>query len=481
MYCPDFSASHVVVVGDAMLDRYMHGDASRLSPEAPVPVVAITKEEMRVGGSANVAVNLTALGAKATLMAAIGDDIPGQQLKQLLLEAKVDCDLIESQFINTTTKLRVIGRQQQLVRLDFEKYYAWPAPMLNAKIKRHIEKAKVVVISDYAKGMIADPQAIISYAKQHGAKVIVDPKHPDLRVYQGADMITPNLKEFEACVGRCQSEDEILTKAKQLLKEGHFGAILVTRGPEGMTLVAKQDDQPLHIPSLAREVFDITGAGDTVIAVLAACLGLDMSYLQAAQLANVAAGISVGRLGTAQISPTDIIHALETNQNDSIHGIMTATQLQQVLGKRKALGHKIIMTNGCFDILHTGHISYLQQARQLGDCLVVAVNDDQSIKRLKGDTRPLNPLADRMTALNALQCVDYVVPFVEDTPRALIANLLPDVLVKGGDYQVSDIAGAQEVIDNGGDVKIIPFVPGYSTTSFIEKMITQKQSAGEVV
>lgn len=481
MHCPDFSSSHVVVLGDAMLDRYMHGDTFRISPEAPVPVVNIENEEERVGGGANVAVNLSVLGVKSTLVAAIGEDTSGRRLTELLQSSKVDCDLIESQFINTTTKLRIIGRHQQLIRLDFEKFYPWPARFLIPKITPHLTSAKVLVISDYAKGMIHEPKEIIRFAKEKGVKVIVDPKNMDLCVYQGADMITPNMKEFEASVGVCHSEDEIVKKSLNLIQQNDFNAVLVTRGAQGMTLVEKGGRHE-HIPSLAREVFDITGAGDTVIAVLAACVGLGKDYSYSAKLANVAAGISVGKLGTATITPEEIEHELISlfTQSDK-SGIVSKEQLVKEREKRKTLNEKVIMTNGCFDILHTGHLSYLEEARALGDCLVVAVNDDSSVKRLKGDERPLNSLPDRMKALAALKCVDYVVSFSQDTPQALIADILPDILVKGGDYQVSQIAGAKEVIENGGEVKIIPFVDGYSTTNLIEKIYQTKQTVGEVV
>ncbi|WP_057623747.1 bifunctional D-glycero-beta-D-manno-heptose-7-phosphate kinase/D-glycero-beta-D-manno-heptose 1-phosphate adenylyltransferase HldE [Candidatus Berkiella cookevillensis] len=482
MHYPNFSECKVVVIGDVMLDRYLHGDTSRISPEAPVPVVNIHGEEERVGGAANVAVNVAALGARCTLIAAIGQDEAGAMLKKMLLSQKVDCDLIESTYMSTITKLRVIGRQQQLLRLDFEKYYAWSAKSLEHKLEAKLSNAKVLIISDYAKGMIAEPQALIQFAKARGIRVVVDPKNEDLSVYQGADILTPNMKEFEAMVGECHSDDDIVMRAQALIHQYNFEALLITRGAHGMTLVEKHNNQYHHIPAKAREVFDITGAGDTVVAVLATCLGLDKDYLFSAKLSNVAAGISVGKLGTATIGVEELDrHFSETDINRSISGVVNKNQLLLALKKHKAQNQKIVMTNGCFDLLHTGHLAYLQEAKALGDCLVVAVNDDDSVKRLKGESRPLNRLHDRMLALAALKSVDYVVSFSEDTPRALISDVLPDVLVKGGDYETTQIAGAQEVMANGGEVKILQFVDGYSTTQLVERIHQSNQQVGEVV
>lgn len=482
MHYPNFSECKVVVIGDVMLDRYLHGDTSRISPEAPVPVVNIHGEEERVGGAANVAVNVAALGARCTLIAAIGQDEAGSMLKKMLLSQKVDCDLIESTYMSTITKLRVIGRQQQLLRLDFEKYYAWSAKFLEHKLESKLSNANVLIISDYAKGMIAEPQALIQFAKARGIRVVVDPKNEDLSVYQGADILTPNMKEFEAMVGECHSDDDIVTRAQALIRQYNFEALLITRGAHGMTLVEKNNNQYHHIPAKAREVFDITGAGDTVIAVLATCLGLDKDYLFSAKLSNVAAGISVGKLGTATIGIEELDrHFSETDINRNISGVVNKTQLLSALKEHKEKNKKIVMTNGCFDLLHTGHLAYLQEAKALGDYLVVAVNDDESVKRLKGESRPLNRLHDRMLALAALKSVDYVVSFSEDTPRALICDVLPDVLVKGGDYEIPQIAGAKEVIANGGEVKILQFVDGYSTTQLVERIHQSNQQVGEVV
>tara|TARA_R110002110_G_scaffold415044_2_gene647669 strand:+ start:12080 stop:13564 length:1485 start_codon:yes stop_codon:yes gene_type:complete len=482
MQCPHFDNLHVIVVGDAMLDRYWHGDTSRISPEAPVPVIKVDQTEERVGGAANVAVNVSALAARTTLISAIGQDAFGERLQFLLEKEQVSCDFIRSAEVDTITKLRVLGRHQQLLRLDFEKYYPWPADIILEKLEPHWASADALILSDYAKGMLANPQAIIQAARQHNVRVIVDPKDEDLSLYRGASILTPNLKEFEAAVGKCLDEQAIVEKGQRLLKDLSLDALLVTRSADGMTLL-QSNEKVLHIPTQAREVYDITGAGDTVIAVLASVLAYNGDYALGAQLANVAAGISVGRLGTATVSRAELENNMTT---PNIHAdFLSEAKLLSELQKQQKNNKKIVMTNGCFDILHPGHLHYLEEAKSLGDCLVVAINDDASIKRLKGETRPINPLKDRVKALLALKSVDYVVSFSTDTPRDLIANLLPDILVKGGDYEVSQIAGAKEVIANGGSVEILSFIDGYSTSDFIQRILNTEghveETAGEFV
>ncbi len=469
--CPDFSNSNIIVIGDAMLDRYWHGDTSRISPEAPVPVVRIERHEERVGGAANVAVNVKALGATTVLISGIGEDGPGQSLTTMLEEEGVQCHFIKSTNLRTTLKLRVIGRQQQLIRLDFEDKKPFLAEEIIEKLAHQIKKANILILSDYAKGMLAHPQEIIAYACANGVKVIVDPKNADLSVYRGATLLTPNLGEFEAAVGHCENEAEIERKGSELVHQLDLEGLLVTRGSQGMTLITKHA-APVHIPAQAREVFDITGAGDTVIAVLGACLAAGTTMLEAAKLANIAGGLSVGRLGTATITFEELKAELALASYHPVSkGVVSLEALLSEVHKRKVYGDKIIMTNGCFDILHVGHITYLQQARALGSCLIVAVNDDNSVKRLKGKSRPINPLQQRMAVLAALECVDYVVAFSEDTPQRLIAQVLPHVLVKGGDYKPEQIAGGLEVVQNGGSIEILPFVQGCSTTNTIERMV----------
>ncbi len=472
--CPDFSKSNIIVIGDAMLDRYWHGDTSRISPEAPVPVVRIERNEERVGGAANVAVNVQALGASTTLVSLIGEDDVGISLAKMLEAKEVNCQFIKSPDLRTTLKLRVLGRHQQLIRLDFEDKFRVNAASIIEKLEPYIRNTNMIILSDYAKGMIAHPEAIIEFARKHAVKVLVDPKNADLSVYQGATVLTPNLGEFEAAVGHCESEADIESKGQKLVKDLDLEGLLVTRGSQGMTLITALN-KPVHIPAQAREVFDITGAGDTVIAVLGAAMAAGCSLVDASKLANIAGGLSVGRLGTATITADEInAELVPQNYHPLAKGVISVQELQAEVLRRKKHGDTVVMTNGCFDILHAGHITYLQQARALGDCLIMAVNDDNSVKRLKGESRPINSLEHRMQLLAALECVDYVVSFSEDTPQKLIASILPHILVKGGDYKPSQIAGGAEVVNNGGRIEIIPFVEGCSTTSMLERIIHAK-------
>lgn len=478
LICPDFSKTKVVVVGDAMLDRYWHGDTSRISPEAPVPVVKIDHAEERVGGAANVALNVKALGAQVKLISVIGEDDVGARLQEMMQTQGVDCHFIRIPNIRTTLKLRVLGRNQQLIRLDFEdKNSLNPALIIERLAKID---ADVLILSDYAKGVISQPQVVIDFALSKGMKVVVDPKNPDLSVYRNATILTPNLMEFEAQVGACPDDETIERKGHELIEKLCLDSLLVTRGGQGMSLLTPSSTK--HIPANAREVFDITGAGDTVIAVLGTCLAANTTLTTAAELANIAGGISVGRLGTATVSPQEINNFSNDHQTlGTERGVVSIDSLLNIISVRKRKGDKIVMTNGCFDVLHAGHVSYLEEARSLGDCLIVAVNDDLSVKRLKGPTRPVNSLAQRMKLLSALACVDYVVSFSEDTPEALISAVLPHVLVKGGDYRPEEIAGGKQVIQNGGVIKILPFVPGCSTTSMLERLVATNVEVGEAV
>ncbi|MFO1256911.1 MAG: bifunctional D-glycero-beta-D-manno-heptose-7-phosphate kinase/D-glycero-beta-D-manno-heptose 1-phosphate adenylyltransferase HldE [Gammaproteobacteria bacterium] len=469
--CPHFSQARVLVVGDVMLDQYWTGDVARISPEAPVPVVSVAHLEERVGGAGNVALNVKAVGAQASLCGLIAEDTAGETLQRKLSEAGVLCHWLTHSNYPTITKLRVIARQQQLIRLDSEKKLSHFDDTVQEAISNQLDQYDVLVLSDYAKGMIEQPKRLIQLAKARGLKVLVDPKNPDLSVYQGATLITPNFSEFVAAVGPCHSEAAITEKAFRLIAEMGFEAVLVTRGARGMSLFIKGETIGYHIPAVAREVFDITGAGDTVIAVLAAALGSGLSLIESCKLGNFAAGVVVGKLGTATVSWDELQAELAAQDSfSSDERCLSEWQLLEQVKMAKSKGEKIVMTNGCFDILHAGHITYLEQARRLGARLIVAVNDDASVKRLKGSTRPVNILSHRMQLLAALRCVDWVVPFSEDTPQRLIEAVLPDVLVKGGDYTVPQIAGAQAVLANGGEVEILNFVDGLSTTQTLSKL-----------
>ena len=331
-----------------------------------------------------------------------------------------------------------------------------------------IEQADIVVVSDYAKGTINDAASLINLCKNRGVPVLVDPKGSSFSHYRGADMITPNLSELEGVIGKCDTLEEMFARAQTLISELKLNALLVTLSERGMALI-REDAQPLHIPAHAKDVFDVTGAGDTVIATLAACLAAKTDLPHAVKLANLAAGLVVGKLGTATVSRDELLHAVTEERSSHHKGIMPAAELKKVVESARERGEKIVFTNGCFDILHAGHIQYLQRAAMMGDHLIVAVNSDASVKKLKGDERPINNLKSRMEVLASLRCVDYVIDFDEETPAKLIAELKPDFLVKGGDYKREEIVGFDTVTENGGDVVVIPFVNGFSTTSIIEK------------
>jgi D-beta-D-heptose 7-phosphate kinase/D-beta-D-heptose 1-phosphate adenosyltransferase len=464
---PDFTEARIIVIGDVMLDRYWSGQAARISPEAPVPVVRVKAIEDRVGGAGNVALNIAKLGGKVTLLSVVGDDAEGEILRRLLEAEGVDCDFVVEPEIRSICKLRVMAQHQQLIRIDFEETaLQFDSAALLAKLVEHLPKNNTVVFSDYGKGTLADVATYINKAKQAGIKVLVDPKGVDYQRYTQADLITPNLSELQAVVGISEHEDDLIEKGRALLEHYQIPTLLLTRGEAGMTLI--QDNQVHSLPAQAKDVFDVTGAGDTVIAVMALGVALDMALYDAMYLANLAGGIVVGKLGTSTVSMQELTRAMHGDR-DSRYGIVSEDELVQILAGAKAHDERIIMTNGCFDLLHAGHVTYLQQAKALGDRLVVAVNSDASVKRLKGESRPINGLQERMTVLAALAYVDWVVSFEEETPERLYCRLLPDVIVKGGDYSPEQVAGGECVMKAGGEVKILQFVDGQSTTAMIQK------------
>ncbi|WP_286235882.1 bifunctional D-glycero-beta-D-manno-heptose-7-phosphate kinase/D-glycero-beta-D-manno-heptose 1-phosphate adenylyltransferase HldE [Thalassotalea sediminis] len=463
---PAFSKARVLVVGDVMLDRYWYGPTQRISPEAPVPVVKINQDEDRPGGAANVALNIASIGGKVSLVGVTGNDEASQSLQTRLAAMDIQCHFAKDANVPTITKLRVMSRNQQLIRLDFEQSLSSvDKSALNKEVETLIADHDVLLLSDYNKGTLTDVEALIALAKKHNVAIVVDPKGTDFSKYHGATMLTPNMAEFEAIVGACVDENDIVSKGQTLLEELALDAMLVTRSEQGMTLLRK-DHEEFHLPTQAKEVYDVTGAGDTVIATLALAIAAHADLPQASALANIAAGIVVGKLGTATVSEAELMTAVSTGQ-ESGFGVVSEDQLKIAVELAKARGEKIVMTNGCFDILHAGHVSYLTNAAKIGQRLIVAVNDDNSVKRLKGEGRPVNSVDRRMAVLSGLAAVDWVVPFSEDTPQRLIANILPDVLVKGGDYKVEDIAGGKEVIAAGGQVKVLNFEQGISTTEII--------------
>lgn len=466
---PPFQQAQVLVVGDVMLDRYWHGKASRISPEAPVPVVKVGGNEDRPGGAANVALNIAALGSAATLTGIAGQDEAGEELARRLRAAGVLCHFQLSTQAPTITKLRITSQHQQLLRVDFEEpFAAEDVEQLQARAIAAMLSSQVLILSDYGKGTLGNTQALIQAARERAIPVVVDPKGHDFRKYRGATVITPNLSEFEAVVGPCASEEELVAQGQQLRTALELDALLITRGEHGMTLL--QAERPaFHLPAQAREVFDVTGAGDTVVAVLAAALAAGQSLEAATALANLAAGLVVAKLGTAAISGPELRRAIQLQEGTG-RGVMTAEQLLTVVEDAREHGEKIVFTNGCFDIIHAGHVGYLEDARKLGDRLIVAINDDDSVRRLKGSGRPINPVERRMAVLAGLSAVDWVVSFAEDTPENLLEKVRPDVVVKGGDYSEDQVVGGEFVRSYGGEVKVLAFLDNCSTSAIVEKI-----------
>jgi D-beta-D-heptose 7-phosphate kinase/D-beta-D-heptose 1-phosphate adenosyltransferase len=464
---PEFSQARIMVIGDVMLDRYWSGQASRISPEAPVPVVRVKDIEDRIGGAGNVALNIARLGGQVTLLGVIGDDAEGAELKKLLEAEGVVCDFVVEPSLKTVCKLRIMAQHQQLIRLDFEELpLKFDRHELKNRLQNQLPQHDVLVFSDYGKGTLAAVVDFIAAAKNAGLKVLVDPKGTDFQRYAHADVITPNLGELQAVVGSSTDEQALQAKGRQLLAQHQIAALLLTRGEAGMTLI--QADASHSLPAQAKDVFDVTGAGDTVIAVMALGMAVNRPLTEAMYLANLAGGIVVGKLGTSTVSLEELARAMHGDR-DAQYGVVSEDELAHLISGAKASGERVIMTNGCFDLLHAGHVTYLQQARALGERLIVAVNSDASVRRLKGDSRPINGLQQRMAVLAALACVDWVVAFEEETPERLYCKLLPDVIVKGGDYSPGQVAGGDCVIKAGGEVKILEFVDGHSTTAMINK------------
>ncbi len=471
---PDFTQSNILVIGDVMLDRYWFGDAARISPEAPVPIVRVKQFDERPGGAGNVALNIAALGANVTLLGVAGNDEAARILADQLTACHVKSAIHHIEGVKTITKLRVISRHQQLIRLDFEeKFPSFSPDALITAFKNELSRSDLVILSDYGKGTLVNPQEFIHLAREANVPVLVDPKGSDFSIYRGANTVTPNLKEFEAVVGPCNNEKDILTKGKAFLRDYHVNALLLTRGEFGMTLI-RDDQEEIHLPAHAREVFDVTGAGDTVIAVLGAALASGSPMPTAMTLANLAASLVVSKLGAASVSAAELQIALSGSALTN-GGIVNEEQLLRAVNEARLQGKKVVFTNGCFDILHAGHVTYLQQAKQLGDYLIVAVNDDDSITRLKGPGRPINNIEQRMTVLAGLAAVDWVVPFADDTPRRLLKLLQPPILAKGGDYTIEQVVGHEIVYAYGGDVRVLGITKGVSSTSIIDRMVKNVQ------
>lgn len=464
----------VLVVGDLMLDRYVSGDVVRLSPEAPIPVLSARSTEERLGGAGNVAANLRAMDVECEVLGILGDDPHGERLREMFAEIGADATAcVSSPNRPTTEKTRLLAGMHQLLRVDWER--TAPISLENeerfvAAIEAGVERANAVVLSDYDKGALT-PNVLaraIAAGRAHGVPVLVDPKGDDYRGYRGATLVTPNRKEAEEAVGRqLATLEDVSAAARELLETCELDAAVVTLGSEGMYHL-ERDGHAGRVPTFARAVFDVTGAGDTVISQLALALGDGWSLEEAVHLANHAAGIVVGRRGAAVVSRGELAGAIEA-AGGPVGKVLGPATLERVLADWRSAGKRIVFTNGCFDIIHPGHVTYLRQARSRGDVLLVGINDDDSVRRLKGPGRPVNPVEDRAAVLAALEMVDAVVPFAEDTPKEIIERVTPHVLVKGEDWAEKGVVGREWVEAHGGEVFLAPLVPGRSTTNILER------------
>ena len=481
-----FTKHHILVVGDVMLDRYIWGDVSRISPEAPVPVIRVKEQTQVIGGAGNVAANLSGLGCTVSLLGIVGNDRAAKRLKDLCHDINIKAHFIAEKNRPTTSKTRIMARKQQLFRMDEEDHEVLSEQtkddLLNI-FEDRITDVDAVIISDYGKGVLQTPglcQALIALCKKHRIPSLVDPKGKDWERYNGATCITPNTIELMA-ITETSFEDhderviETVNHVKRTLK---VKCLILTRGPKGMC-VADADNPPLFLPTRAREVFDVSGAGDTVIATLAAGVASGLSFVKSAELANTAAGIVVGKVGTQPVHLLELDLAVQEQERLKHHAIETYDKVNPAISAQtqiqawKTAGETVVFTNGCFDLLHPGHVDLLHKARAIGDRLVVGLNSDLSVKRLKGDHRPILPEQDRAAILSALSCVDLVVIFSEDTPLALLTILRPDVLVKGADYKPEDVVGKDLLESYGGKIHLVPLLEGYSTTG-IERKISKK-------
>jgi len=467
---------HILVVGDVMLDNYYVGDVRRISPEAPVPVFRKRSERSVLGGAANVAANLVAANQQTSMMSIIGRDANGQTMMQLFENLGINAGLVSNLQRSTTIKTRFLAdNNQQLLRLDVEDTDPITKVESNRilnKLQKVIDDFDLILMSDYLKGLLTQEftQGVIKMARKHDIPVVIDVKDPKYGKYYGATLLKPNLNELRSLTGKnVQTDEEIVEAAEELRKRSNCQYVLATLGAKGMVLVG--DGEPYFVKSLAREVYDVSGAGDTTIAYLATCMANEMPIRESVDIANYAAGIQVGKVGTSSVSWQEVRDLISNEDHGIVHKILSAEELNSF--RRDNAQKKIVFTNGCFDILHVGHKRYLQQAATLGDILVVGVNSDASVRRLKGPTRPVNNEQDRAEMLSALGFIDYVVIFDEDTPYELIKKIQPDVLVKGGDYKPEEVVGKDIVEARGGRLELISFVEGKSTTNIIKKINQQ--------
>ena len=467
---------NILVVGDAMLDTYYYGEVDRISPEAPVPVFKKNDEMSVAGGASNVAVNLVSAGQRVYMASIIGDDLEGRRLRQLLEQQDIDTELMLIGTSKTTEKIRFISENgQQVIRLDTEDTTPMPSnetDRLFERIKEKIRLFDIVVVSDYNKGLLTEAftQSIIHLSNFNKIKVVVDVKGMDWKKYEGAYLLKPNKKELNELTGLSVKNDiQIAKAADELRKNTHCQYVLTTCGSQGMILKGSEIEK--KISAIDQDVYDVTGAGDTALAYMAAGLANGIDIVDSVILSNYAAGLQVSKIGTSPVYLSEINSNIKS-YNRRGNKILKFRDIKRF--RWDNVGKKIVFTNGCFDILHVGHINYLKEASEMGDVLVVGLNSDESVKRLKGDSRPINNQDDRAEMLAALEFVDYIVVFEDDTPYKLINMIKPDILVKGGDYSINEIVGRDIVEANGGRVEIVPFVPGKSTTQIINKIEQQK-------
>jgi D-beta-D-heptose 7-phosphate kinase/D-beta-D-heptose 1-phosphate adenosyltransferase len=468
------SRASVLVVGDAMLDRYVYGEVSRVSPEAPVPILCVTREVAMPGGAGNVVRNLIALDAAAAFVSVVGDDQAGSDLTGLIGgQHNVAPWLLVQGGRTTTLKTRYIAQGQHLIRADREETLALPEKLAERLIRIATDAmaaTSVTILSDYQKGVLGADVAprLITAAKSLGRRVIVDPKGRDYTRYNGADIVTPNRRELAEATGlSVDTESGIVAAAQVLLQRHGFGAVLVTRAEDGMSLITH--DEIRHYPGEAPEVFDVSGAGDTVVATLAAAMAVDVPLFDAARLANIAGGIVVGKVGTAVARPNDILAAI-TPVTGALRKVVTPAQAAEAAERWRTRGYTVGFTNGCFDLLHPGHIHLLEQCRAMCDRLIVGMNADTSVKRLKGASRPVQNEAARAAVLASLASVDLVCLFEDDTPLDILKLIKPDLLVKGADYTHDTVVGAKEVESWGGCVALAELLPGHSTTATVARL-----------
>lgn len=468
-------SQHALVIGDVMLDRYLIGSVGRISPEAPVPIVLLKQQNERAGGAANVAANLAQLGIKTHIIGCVGNDSEAKILLGLLGEIDVDTSgMCTSSRRPTIAKTRVLSGHQQMMRLDQESSAPFDSAentqLLSAIQAQLALKPAIVILSDYAKGLLSSEicQTVIKQCKTQHIPVLVDPKGHDYSKYRGATALTPNIKETAEACGTTTNDPDLISKASKLKNDLNLQFLAITRSEEGISLI---DSDTHHLPATAKQVFDVSGAGDTVVATLAAGLMSGLTPLESLQIANIAAAVVVGKVGTVPISQQELLEALTVQQgSEQAHKICDLAQLMQKVEAWKISKQKIVFTNGCFDLLHAGHVTYLEAAKKRGDKLILGLNTDRSVRKLKGPTRPVVHENDRARVLAALESVDAVILFDEDTPIHLINAIKPDVIAKGSDYTADQVVGGKEVQSWGGEIALIDLVEGRSTSNIIKKM-----------